>query len=184
MSGESVCGDACAIDLRPGAATLMLADGLGHGELAAVASRQAVRSFAGRAADERPAQTLERLDAALRPTRGAAVTIAQLDVAASTVTFAGFGNVAAFVVDDAGERRAFGSTPGIVGNNAKRAREVVMPLPRNALVVLQSDGSTSKWDLQRYPGLRSRDPRLVAATLMRDAAVRHDDASVLVARAS
>ncbi len=57
-----------------------------------------------------------------------------------------------------------------------------MPLPERALVVLHSDGLTSKWNLEAYPGLRERDPHLVAATLMRDAGVRHDDASVIVAR--
>jgi hypothetical protein len=38
--------------------------------------------------------------------------------------------------------------------------------------------------LDAYPGLRARDPHLVAATLIRDAGVRHDDASIMVAKAS
>ena len=47
---------------------------------------------------------------------------------------------------------------------------------------MHSDGLTDKWDLGRYPGLLVRSPLVVAATLLRDAAVRRDDASVLVCR--
>jgi anti-sigma regulatory factor (Ser/Thr protein kinase) len=183
LGDEDVCGDAWALRSSDGITTVMLADGLGHGELAAVAARQAVRSFATHAGEEGPAQTIQRLDGALRPTRGAAVTVARLDPSAATVTIAGVGNVAAWV-DDGERRQAFMSTPGIVGANAKKAREVRLALPPRALVVLHSDGLTSKWSLDGYPGLRTRDPNLVAATLLRDAGVRHDDASVMVAKAS
>ncbi|MDB5073261.1 MAG: putative Two-component system regulatory protein [Candidatus Eremiobacteraeota bacterium] len=184
MVGETVCGDACAQRRREGATTLMLADGLGHGELAAIAAREAVRAFIGETdAGAKPATTIRRLDGVLRSTRGAAVAIVELDASARTLTFAGVGNVAGWI-DDGEQRKALVSNPGIVGNNAKTIREFETALPDGALVVLHSDGLTSKWDLRAYPGLRQRDPHLVAATLMRDAGVRHDDASVIVARAS
>jgi len=61
-------------------------------------------------------------------------------------------------------------------------REVEMDVPEHGLVVMHSDGLTNKWDLGGYPGLRQHDPALIAATLMRDAGIRHDDASIVVAR--
>lgn len=183
MSGESVCGDACAQRTTGGVTSLLLADGLGHGELAAVASREAARAFTAESRDERPARTLERLNGIVRSTRGAAMAVARLDPAAATLTFAGVGNVAGWI-DDGDRRHALVSSPGIVGSHTKAIREVESRLPPGAIVVLHSDGLTSKWDLAAYPGLRTRDPRVIAATLIRDAGIRHDDASVMVARAS
>jgi anti-sigma regulatory factor (Ser/Thr protein kinase) len=183
MGGQAVCGDACAVRADGDVTTLLLADGLGHGELAAIAARAALRSFAQAAPDERPARTIERVNAALRPTRGAAVAVVRLDPPAGTIAFAGLGNVAAWI-DDGERRRALLSHPGIAGAHHKPVRDYVLELPKHALVVLHSDGLTPKWNLDAYPGLRARDPHLVAATLIRDAGVRHDDASIMVAKAS
>ena len=119
MSGESVCGDACAVRSHDGVTTLMLADGLGHGPLAALASGAAVRAFGEGDGRASPAQTIRRLDGALRSTRGAAVSVVQLDPAAATLTFAGVGNVAAWA-DDGQQRHALMSSPGIVGKNSRR----------------------------------------------------------------
>ncbi|MEA2720426.1 MAG: hypothetical protein QOJ39_2290 [Candidatus Eremiobacteraeota bacterium] len=183
MSGESVCGDACAVRTHDGVTTLVLVDGLGHGPLAAVAASAAVRAFREADPAESPAALLRRFDIALRRTRGAAASVARLDPGARSVVVAGVGNVAVWVDD--GERRSGApGRPGIVGANAKPAREYALPMPADALVVLHSDGLSSKWDLGAYAGLRMRDPHLAAAVLLRDAGIRHDDASVIVAKAS
>ena len=47
---------------------------------------------------------------------------------------------------------------------------------------MHSDGIGSSWSLDRYPGLASRDPCLVAAVIYRDFARGRDDATVVVAR--
>ena len=49
---------------------------------------------------------------------------------------------------------------------------------------MHSDGLTDKWDIADYPGLLDCSPLVVAATLLRDAAVRRDDAGVLACRAA
>jgi hypothetical protein len=49
-------------------------------------------------------------------------------------------------------------------------------------VVLHSDGLTERWTAENRSRLFSRDSLLIAATLLRDAGVRKDDAGVLVAR--
>lgn len=48
---------------------------------------------------------------------------------------------------------------------------------------MQSDGVVDRWRSDDYPGLTGRAPVVVAATLLRDAGIRRDDACVLVARA-
>ena len=93
--------------------TLMLADGLGHGAAAARASAAAVDAVR-RAPHLPPAEALRALHEALGGTRGAAVAVAQLDLRAERLRFAGIGNVGARLRD--GDRwRALLSRPGIVG---------------------------------------------------------------------
>jgi hypothetical protein len=41
---------------------------------------------------------------------------------------------------------------------------------------------TDKWDFGRYRALADHGALVIAATLLRDAAVRRDDAAVLVAK--
>jgi hypothetical protein len=73
------------------------------------------------------------------------------------------------------------SMPGIAGHNCRAIRQFDYPLPGEALVVMHSDGVRDRWNLDDYPGLAAHAPLVVAATLLRDAGVRRDDASVLVA---
>ncbi|HET9096918.1 MAG TPA: SpoIIE family protein phosphatase [Candidatus Baltobacteraceae bacterium] len=179
MTGETACGDAWASHVQDGRVTVLLADGLGHGELAAAASREAVRTFLSGTLETDLTLTLQRLNAALRSTRGAAAAIVSADRAGETLTFAGIGNVAVWI-DDGERRHALASTPGIVGANTKKIRALQVPLAPHARVVMHSDGLTSKWNLAAYPGLRVRDAHLIAATLLRDAGTHHDDASIVV----
>lgn len=179
ITGETVCGDAWGYYTLDGSLYVVLADGLGHGELAATAAREAVKVFLSDTSETDLPRSLQRMDAALQGTRGAAVGTMCIDRAAKTMTFAGVGNVAAWV-DDGERRRALPSTPGIVGANAKKVRQAQMALNRHCTIVMHSDGLSSKWDLGQYPGLRAKEPPLIAATLLRDAGIRHDDASVVV----
>ncbi|NKY09212.1 ATP-binding protein [Cellulomonas hominis] len=179
MAGQEVCGDAYAVREDDGVLTLLLADGLGHGPLAAAASGEAVRAFRA-APPDGPATLLTTVHRALSGTRGAAAAIARLE--ADQVRYAGVGNIAGVVLGgDA--RRAMISHPGIVGGQARTIRETTYPLPRGAVVVMHSDGVTERQTLEGYPGLLARSPLVTAAVLLRDFGVRRDDASVVVARA-
>lgn len=179
MDGEEVCGDAWAERALEHGTMLLLADGLGHGELAAMASREAVRAFQEPHAPVDTAACVEYVSRALRSTRGAAVAIAKLERDTERISFAGVGNVGAWI-DDGAARRGLISTPGIAGSTLKRIRPIESAFPKHAILIMHSDGLSTKWDLNSYPGLRSRDRRLIAATLFRDAGVHHDDASILV----
>ena len=183
MSGETVCGDAVAYRVEGATTTVLLADGLGHGEMAARASQEAVRAFGDVTLSIGPAGILQQLNDAIRATRGAAAAVVQLDGSAETLAFAGAGNVAAWI-DDGTQRRSLVSVSGIIGNLSRAIREVTLPLTSDSLVLLHSDGLSSKWNLDAYPGVRRHEPDVIAATLMRDAGVHRDDASIAVARAS
>jgi hypothetical protein len=47
---------------------------------------------------------------------------------------------------------------------------------------MHSDGLGSRWDLERYPGIWSKHPSIIAAILHRDFCRERDDVTVLVAK--
>ncbi|MEU6812815.1 ATP-binding SpoIIE family protein phosphatase [Streptomyces sp. NPDC046831] len=168
FAGVEHSGDAWSWARAGDRVTLMLADGLGHGPGAARASTAAVETL-HRCAHLTPADLLRQLDAALRGTRGAAVALAQVDLRAQRLRFAGVGNVGARL--RAGDTwRALLSKPGIVGAHLPTTLpEHQAPWGAGCLLILHSDGLPSRWTPPRGPGLPAADPAVVAAVTIRDA---------------
>jgi anti-sigma regulatory factor (Ser/Thr protein kinase) len=94
--GEQVCGDAWGIEPDQHGLTVTVADGLGHGPDAHVASAGAIAAV-HRRAGRPPAALMQYAHDALRSTRGAAVAIARIDLVRSVLSFSGTGNIAAAV---------------------------------------------------------------------------------------
>jgi anti-sigma regulatory factor (Ser/Thr protein kinase) len=179
-AGEDVCGDSWAIDRGDGvAATLFVADGLGHGQEAADASVEAVRLFR-RFHGHQVSTLLDYVHGGLRATRGAAVSIARYDPKGREVVFAGVGNVAGALAAP-NELRRMVSMPGTAGYNVRKIQSFQYPF-QGGLVILCSDGISTSWTLDRYPNLATAHPTLIAAVLYRDFARRRDDATVLVGK--
>ncbi|MFZ6647684.1 SpoIIE family protein phosphatase [Undibacterium sp. TJN25] len=186
MHGEDVCGDAWAIagERTQGEQaeqfSVMVSDGLGHGPDAAAASAAALAVLR-----DRPGDSCEDLvkgaHTALRATRGAALAVAKINLADSTLTFAGIGNISAHVIDG-DSRRQIMSHNGIVGNNVRKIQEFVLPFPPRALCILHSDGINTQWGIERYPGLAFCHPALIAGILLRDFERGRDDVTALVIR--
>ncbi|QXJ23122.1 SpoIIE family protein phosphatase [Actinomadura graeca] len=180
--GEQVCGDGYAVHTGDGVTHVMLCDGLGHGALAERAAAEAVRAVRQSDLAAGPGAMLAQIHRRLAPTRGGAVAVAEIDFAAGRVRYAGLGNIAGWIVDPE-RRRGMISVPGIAGHQARTIREHAYDLPPDATVVLHSDGLNQRWSPVDYPGLFTRRPMLVTATLLRDAGVRNDDASIVAVRA-
>ncbi|AYN37960.1 phosphatase [Streptomyces dangxiongensis] len=183
LSQADVCGDAWGWVRSGGLVTLLLADGLGHGPKAAHAST-AAKAELRRAAHLPPAEILRRLHVALRPTRGPAVTVAQVDTDRAELSLAGVGNVAARVRTGDGWASHV-AQPGIVGAYFP-AHVPVRRLPwrRDSLLVVHSDGLPSRWTPPEDPRLLAHDPSVVAAAILREAGSparpARDDTSVAV----
>ena len=158
----------------------MLVDGSGHGIEAARAADAAMRSFAQNA-DAACADLVERIHGALAPTRGGALAVARIDTAAQVVRFVGVGNISGVLVN-AGKARHMVSHNGTAGHVAPRIREFTYEFTGDPLVILHSDGLTSRWDLASYPGLAVQHPALIAGVLLRDHRRGRDDASVVAMR--
>jgi anti-sigma regulatory factor (Ser/Thr protein kinase) len=179
-SGETVCGDSWAVEHHSRHSLLMVADGLGHGSYAAEASREAVRVFREHASDK-PGETLDWMHRALKPTRGAAVGIAVVNLASRSLRFAGVGNISGTVYVNGTSRSAV-SQNGTVGHELRRIQEFDYPFPPGALLVMHSDGLSSHWKLDRYAGLVTCNLPLIAGVLYRDFKRVRDDVTVLAAR--
>jgi len=181
--GEVACGDdwGIAVDER-GRAMVAVADGLGHGQSAADASRRAVDVAVDRSSDQ-PAMIVAQVHAALRSTRGAALAIAELEMTGTSVRYAGLGNISASLVSPS-ESKSLVSYGGIAGHEARKIQEFAYDWPAGALLVMHSDGLSGRWDLARYPGLSFRDPSVVAGVLYRDYSRGRDDSLVVVVRAA
>jgi anti-sigma regulatory factor (Ser/Thr protein kinase) len=176
--GETVAGDAWEVQGGNERTVVMLADGLGHGPLAAAAAQAAVDVFRAHA-DEPASEILNRAHLALRATRGAAVAIAEVDVAAGELQFAGIGNIAAVIVADGGSRQ-LASMNGTVGLEARTVRTFTYPWTARSTLVMASDGLTTRWSPSEYPGLFGGEPTLSAGALYRDHSRRRDDVTVVV----
>jgi anti-sigma regulatory factor (Ser/Thr protein kinase) len=180
-AGETACGDAWGMETHPRGATLLVADGLGHGPDACVAAQAAVDALR-RYPDERPSRVLDVAHGMLRATRGAAVAVMRHDLLAGTVAYAGIGNIAAVVLNGP-DRKAMVSHNGILGHGAHRAHEFEYAWPGGALMVAHTDGLQSQWSLAEHSGIFGHHPSIIAALLVRDYSRGRDDVTVLAVRA-
>ena len=182
VHGEEECGDDWCVDIAAGAVSVMLVDGLGHGPGAAAAALAATNAFPAVTA-RAPDAMLGIMHTALRSTRGAALSVSVINQMRRVVRFCGVGNVDARVVSTEVSRH-FMPHSGIVGHTMPRTQVADVPWPLGARLVMHSDGVSSRWNINQYPGLLGRHPALLAGVLFRDFGRERDDATVLVFRDS
>ena len=176
VAGEVECGDAWRVHVDGDGARLVVADGLGHGPLAAEAAERAGDLF-----DAHPELPTDHYVAAahraLAGTRGAALWAGRLQ--GDTLLHTGAGNIAGrLVINEA--TRGLMSYNGTVGHVLTRVHALETPWPRGGVLVVHSDGLQTRWQADAYPGLWNRHPAVIAGVLYRDLSRGRDDATVLV----
>jgi anti-sigma regulatory factor (Ser/Thr protein kinase) len=179
-SGEEVSGDAWASRCLDDRHLILVADGLGHGSLAAQAALEAVRIFQEHSHCS-PADILTMAHAALRSTRGAAIAIAEINWQQRTVVYAGIGNIASCLCSDV-QSTSMVSHNGTIGHELRKIQPFNYSWSSDNLLIMHSDGLRTQWRLDRYPGLSHQHPSLIAGVLYRDFNRGRDDVTVLVAR--
>ena len=108
--------------------------------------------------------------------------VAEIDWDKRELRWAGAGNIAGTLVPVEGKASSLVSHTGTVGQNVTRFQEFTHRWPDEGLLILHSDGLSSRWTIEPYPGLTRKDPSLIAGVLYRDFASRRDDVVVLVGR--
>ncbi len=155
--GQTVCGDSWGVEQGEFTTTILVADGLGHGYEAGLASREAVRMLHANS-DLTPALLIERCHQALRSSRGAAVSVARIDRERGALHFCGAGNVSAQIYSGATSCQHLVSVNGTVGHQIPRLREFAYPWPEDGILVLHSDGLSTATSLESKSALGARDP--------------------------
>jgi anti-sigma regulatory factor (Ser/Thr protein kinase) len=178
VAGEIVSGDAICIRVHNDGWTVFVADGLGHGPLAAQAASEAVRIFRS---VEHAALTdiLTAVHEGIRHTRGAAIAVCRYIPEAQLVRYAGVGNIEGRIVTGTETKRMV-SHAGTAGLALRRTQEFEYAFEDNSVLVMHSDGLTTSWSASAMPGLYAAHPTLVAAMLYRQFSRGRDDAAVIV----
>lgn len=183
IAEEKVNGDhACFVRLDD-ALMLGVCDGLGHGPPAREASLRAMRSFYEHVG-EAPGAILDACHDALGGTRGVVMAAARVTEPAGEVELASTGNIDVQLAAPRVARRFAGSSAvlGGRGNRAAKARIERASVAPGELVILATDGISSKLTVEQDLLLLRDHPIVVAQRIMERFGRTNDDALVLVAR--
>jgi anti-sigma regulatory factor (Ser/Thr protein kinase) len=178
--GESVCGDSWCMEQVSERQLFLVVDGLGHGPLASLAASESVRVFRDNLRLS-TVQILQAIHAGIRSTRGAAIAIASIDFQKEEALFSGIGNIAGTILSSSGNRSMV-SLNGTVGHQISKFQEFTYPFPKGSLLIMNSDGLTSRWNLESHSGILRHHSTIIAGALYRDFQRGRDDVTILVAR--
>lgn len=170
-------GDAWVVHQQEDVWRIAVIDGLGHGPEASAAAQAAVQALDTKPTAE-PAAAIYACHAALAGTRGAAVSVARVDLATARLTYAGIGNVEAHLWQGGGRQRPI-AYRGIVGTVMRTVRSFEIPLEGPWLLAMHSDGLSSRLEVPA-PSDAWNDPQALADGLLAEWGRLTDDATVVV----
>lgn len=182
FNGGSCSGDLFAVRPTAEGATIAVADGLGHGPGAHDAAARAMQAIVERPAAPLP-ELFEFCHGRLRSTRGAALSVVQVDMRARRLAWFGVGNVEAGLLRSApltGPRiERIRLRPGIVGFDLPRVNPSVLSVCPGDWLVFGTDGVA--WDVE--PDMLPDDgPETFASRILARSQAARDDALVLAVR--
>ena len=182
MPGQDVSGDGvCFATTETGQDRILVCDGLGHGPAAHDASKKAIEIF-GQCGDRSVADTVGAIDSGIAGTRGVVALVVEMEAARyPAIAAVGVGNIAGQIVAPQRTRHIV-SFDGTLGRGARKIERLVYDDLEWRAVILATDGIRMRWNLDDYPGLLSRSPLTIAATLWRDFNRGTDDSGIAVVR--
>jgi phosphoserine phosphatase RsbX len=172
LAPEDRSGDLCAVWSPSDGALIAVVDGAGHGEEAAVAA-QIAADVMSPFAHESPVALVLRCHEHLRGTRGAAMTLASLNLLDRTMTWLGIGNVEAVLCRGA----------ALEGHDSERvllrSGVVGYRLKAHDILIMATDGVRPEF---AEDAALAGDPKAIAARLLAQYDSHRDDALVVVAK--
>ena len=179
--GEPLSGDHALWLWLEDALVAGVVDGLGHGVDAREAADRAIELLRAQP-HLAPEALLERCEAGLKGTRGAAMSVVRLERRSRAVHQSCVGNIGTLLCRP-GQVDAMACNPGVLGIAQHRLRisHCESSLRPGELLVMHTDGLATRTTVED-PLLLRRHPLEVAHELMRRYGKNHDDALVLVAR--
>ena len=182
--GQTRSGDLHVVTTHQQGVFLAVIDGLGHGPDAAEAAELAATILAA-SPNEDIIVLMRRCDAALKPTRGAVMSVATVEYAENAMTWGGIGNVNAVVFREdprrVPPRQRLAPRPGVIGSGLALPTSEQTSLFEGDVLVFTTDGITSAF-VDAFEPERGASPQAIADRILEDFWARRDDALVLVAR--
>ncbi len=178
--GEEQCGDSHLVAETTTGWLLAVADGLGHGAEAALASRTLIEVLR-RHIEEAPDRLIRRCHEALKNTRGSAATVVAIDRKRCLLSWAGVGNVEGVIrhADPALPKEYITMRGGIVGARIPGLQTSFLQLQDGDILVLATDGIDCRF-VQAIS--QPQPPDKLAEYILDRFGKSSDDALVLVAR--
>lgn len=178
-AGEEVSGDAWTMQQHGDVYRISVIDGLGHGPIAHFAATTAVTALEG--SPDLPAlEALSMCHRALHSTRGTAMSIAEVNMATGQLVFCGIGNVEG-IIWRAGEQNRLVPLRGIAGANAPTLRAFNFDLGSDWMMLLHSDGISSRVRVDAWDSSTPASDRQVFADgLLAEWGRDHDDVTVVI----
>ena len=180
MEGEAESGDAHLACASRDGVLFAAIDGLGHGSTAAEVSRIAIEVLR-RSVSEPLDELLVRCHHALRPTRGATMSLATFNTYDATLSWLGVGNVEGVLLR--ADRSLYDEQlllrSGVIGLHLPRLQAAVHTVHRGDVLVLVTDGVASDFALTIDMTLT---PKEIAEGILAKSRKGGDDALALVAR--
>jgi phosphoserine phosphatase RsbX len=180
--GEAMSGDLAVVTLLPAGALVAGIDGLGHGREAARAASKAAE-VVRQSSNQDLVPLVHRCHAALRGTRGAAISLAFVSPSNSEMTWLGVGNVEGRVLSgDPSATRPKGSLGlerGVPGYELPTMRTATVDVRPGDVLVFATDGIESAF---ADPPDISGSPQAISERILADHWKRPDDALVVAVR--
>lgn len=182
LPGYTSSGDLHLVELFTNGGLAAAVDGLGHGDEAREAASTAIQTLE-RYAHESVISLVNRCHEALRPTRGAAMTLVSFDFVENLVTVLGIGNVETILLRSNGAANPQSETMllrnGVVGYQLPALRASVFAISPGDTLVFCTDGIDPRF----VNGLTNNEsPKRLAHRILDSFFKGNDDAMVLVVR--
>lgn len=179
--GETFCGDRFISVVDSKYVKIFFGDGLGHGPEAERAVTLACEAFR-KCSSVDPVEIIRFINTEVKKTRGLVGTTAIYDINAAVWRLCGVGNIATRLYTGL-ESRNFMPYNGIIGLNVPNtlsAQEA--PFEKNQVLIMGSDGLTSRWDLLKMPSVLRYDFSILLSSLVKDFARYTDDTSIMACK--
>lgn len=179
--GESACGDGVYSQTTADTYSIFLGDGLGHGPEAAAAVCAAGNAFMT-GGEYQPSAVVHNMHVAAKRTRGLVGMVATYFVKEKKWLVCGVGNISCKMMTPAGPKTIMPYN-GIIGvNMPSQIKDMEYKVENPHILVLNSDGLKTRWEIGRYPGILKYDHSILAAALYKDYGRKSDDTSVTITR--
>lgn len=176
--GETACGDAFCYLVNRHDIRFFLADGLGHGEEAAIAANAAINAFKSCTLDS-PVDILRTIHQAVKKTRGLVGTVIVFDLSRRVWKICGVGNILTRL-QSPGLLKNYVAHNGIIGLNIPSTmKDQEIPYESMQLLIMCSDGIRTRWETLRHQGLTRYDLSIMNALIFKDYARNTDDMSIV-----